>query len=170
MKIQQLKTLELSAEAYQQQFEQITEKVCLCEGLCAAVYLKDKILKQKESKAVAICPGPNLAYFSSIYSLDELVNHIYGKTDLLNKVVRPHFFIKELNLYIDYLQKEISLHIQELNDKKQKQLGKFKAQLLSGITYYKELFNELNSQVLFKKEQIFKELLVFEKQLQSTPI
>jgi len=170
LKIQQLKTLELSATAYQQQFEQITEKVCLCEGLCAAVYLKDKILKPKESKAVAICPGPNLAYFSSIYSLDELVNHIYGKTDLLNKVVRPHFFIKELNLYIDYLQKEISLHIQELNDKKQKQLGKFKAQLLSGITYYKELFNELNSQVLFKKEQIFKELLVFEKQLQSTPI
>jgi hypothetical protein len=142
LKIQQLQALELPEAAYQQQFDAITEKICLCEGLCASAYLKYAIARPKESNAVAICPGPNLAYFGRIYSLEEMVRHIYGQVNLLEHIKRPHVFIKELELYIDYLQKDLQSHLKELNEKKQKQLYKFKEQLLAGIAYYKQLWND----------------------------
>jgi hypothetical protein len=170
LKLKQLESLAINEQEYKQQFDTITEKICLCEGLCAAVYLKDDILKPKESTAVAICPGPNLAYFSNIYSLEEMVNHIYGKADLLTKVIRPHFFIKELELYVDYLQAELQLQLKEFNDKKQKQLIKFKAQLLDGIGYYKMLFNELAVQTVFVKDKLEQQLLAFEHKLNVTII
>ncbi|SHN14184.1 hypothetical protein [Mucilaginibacter sp. OK098] len=141
-KIKQLQALSLPEVEYQEQFDTITEKICLCEGLCSAAYLKYKISKPKENTAVSICPGPNMAYFSRIYSLEEMVNHIYGRLDLLENIKRPHVFIKELNLYIDYLQADLEKHAKNLNDKKKKHLDKFKAQLQDGIAYYKQLFKE----------------------------
>jgi hypothetical protein len=146
LKINQLNTLDLSEADYQEQFNNITEKICLCEGLCASTYIKDDIIKPKENKAVAICPGPNLAYFRRIYTLEEMVKHIYGKLDLLDKIKRPNMFIKELNLYIDYLQTDMQAHIKDLNEKKRKNLIKFKAQLEEGISYYKQLFEVLPAQ------------------------
>ncbi|WP_214070103.1 hypothetical protein [Mucilaginibacter sp. dw_454] len=142
LKIQQLQAMELPAADYQQQFDVITEKICLCEGLCSSTYLKYGIERPRENNAVAICPGPNLAYFSRIYSLEEMVKHIYGQVNLLDQIKRPHVFIKELELYIDYLQKDLQAHLKDLTEKKQKQLTKFKEQLLSGISYYKQLWNE----------------------------
>jgi hypothetical protein len=142
LKIKELQSLGLTEEVYEDRFNAVTEKICLCEGLCSSVYLKYKISKPKENTAVSICPGPNLAYFSRTYSLDEMVDHIYGKLDLLENIKRPHIFIKELNLYIDYLQADIEKHLKELNDKKRKHLGQFKAQLQEGIAYYKELFRQ----------------------------
>ncbi|TWJ01654.1 hypothetical protein JN11_01805 [Mucilaginibacter frigoritolerans] len=140
LKIKQLQTLDLPEPDYQTQYQEITEKICLCEGLCASAYLKYDLLKPRENKAVAICPGPNLAYFSRSYSLDEMVKHIYGTTDLLDKIKRPHMFIKELNLYINYLQTDLQAQLRDLNEKKKKQLSKFKIQLQEGINYYKALF------------------------------
>ena len=55
-------------------------------------------------------------------------------------------FIKELNLYIDYLHTDIQAHIKDLNDKKRKHLVKFKAQLEEGISYYKQLMEDLPAQ------------------------
>ncbi len=144
LKIKQLETMELSKEALSAEIATVTEKTCLCEGLCASAYLKTGILKPKESKAVAICPGPNLAYFKERYSLEQMVNHIYGRTNLLEQVKRPHFLIKELNLYIDYFQKELQLYVKQINEKKEKQLARFRQQLFEGIAYYKTLFEELS--------------------------
>ncbi|RZK40990.1 MAG: hypothetical protein EOO90_12945 [Pedobacter sp.] len=170
LKIKQLETLELSEAEFEIKLNTITEKVCLCEGLCASVYLKDDILKPKESDAVAICPGPNLAYFSNTYTLQEMVSHIYGNLDLLEKVKRPHFFIKELNLYIDYLQTEIQNHLKDFSDKKQKQLTKFKSQLLEGVGYYKNLFLSSESIHVFAKENPYVDLLSAEEKLANTLI
>ncbi|WP_025144725.1 hypothetical protein [Pedobacter jeongneungensis] len=158
LKIKSLKTTELSADEYQKQFNLITEKVCLCEGLCSSTYLKYNILKPKESTAVAICPGPNLAYFSDVYSFDEMVDHIYGKIDLLKQVERPHVFIKELNLYIDYLQQDIKQQLQNFSDKKIKQLNGFKQQLAEGINYYKKLFNEVADQASGELKGLYEQL------------
>jgi hypothetical protein len=146
LKIKQLKGLGLPVAEFEQKVEAVTEKICLCEGLCSSAYLKYGIDKPKESKAVAICPGPNLAYFSRSYTLDEMVKHIYGSLDLLQNIKRPHLFINELNLYIDYLQKEILAHVANFTDKKQKYLVKFKSELEQGIAYYKQLFPKLTNQ------------------------
>lgn len=170
LKIKQLKQLVLSEEEYQEQFDFITEKICLCEGLCSSVYLKYNISKHKENKAVAICPGPNTAYFSRIYTLDEMVNHIYGRLDLLENINRPHIFIKELNLYIDYLQADLNKHIIDLNDKKRKHLIKFKAQLLQGIDYYKQLVKQWPEKTADLIKTFQTELNTSEVKLQNTLI
>ena len=165
LKIGQLQSMDLSEEDYTEQFNAVTEKICLCEGLCASAYLKDHLIKPKENKAVTICPGPNLAYFSRVYTLDEMVKHIYGKIDLLDKIKRPHVFIKELNLYIDYLQTDLQTHIKDLNDKKRKYLIKFKAQLEEGIRYYKQLVEELPSQASNLFDEYLDDLLISETKL-----
>lgn len=143
LKLKELTAQQLDEAAHQKAYERITEKVCLCEGLCTSTYIKTNMLKAKESKAVAICPGPNLAFFNQVYSLDEMVKHIYGGINLLEKVQRPHVFVNELNLYIDYLQAEIQRYWEDINEKKKKHLDGFKDQLHKGINYYKGLFAEL---------------------------
>ncbi len=170
LKIAQIKSLRLPAEEFTAQYEKITEKVCLCEGLCSSAYLKYHISKPRENKAVAICPGPNLAYFNRLYALDEMVGHIYGKTDLLDKIRRPHVFIKELNLYIDYLQKDLQTNLKEQTDKKLKQLEKFKVQLQLGINYYKRLFEELPGQASGLADLLFDELSNSETKLNQMHI
>jgi hypothetical protein len=170
LKIKQLKAKQLPEDEYKAKFDSATEKICLCEGLCSAVYLKLDIIKPKENKAVSICPGPNLAYFKRTYSLEEMVKHIYGAVDLLDKVNRPHVFIKELNLYIDYLKTDMQKHLKDLSDKKRKSLNNFKTQLQQGINYYKELVNELPNQTPDFLNKWFSELMQSENILNHIAI
>lgn len=165
LKIQQLQAANLTPEVLTRETEAVTEKVCLCEGLCASAYIKNDMLKPRESEAVTICPGPNLAYFSKIYTLDELIDHIYNRTDLLVSVKRGHMFINELNLYIDYLKKDISVYMDNLNDKKAKYLLKFKDQLQQGIAYYKTLIPTIGNQTKDYLEQMLDDLAASEEKL-----
>jgi len=116
------------------------------------------MLKPKESTAVSICPGPNLAYFSGKYTLAEMINHIYGRVNLLADVNRPNLFINELHLYLDYLKKDMAAHIDQLNDKKAKYFSKFSQQLQEGITYYKSLIPELKLQTQQAVQEIQQQL------------
>jgi len=149
-KYQSLKIKELNAKAlptaeYEKNFVEITEKVCLCEGLCSSVYIKNKMVKPRENRAVTICPGPNTAYFSGIYTLDEMVKHIYGKLNLLEGTSRPNMFVNEIKLYIEYLKKDAETSIRDITVKKTKQLEKFKEQLIVGINYYSNMLPDLSS-------------------------
>ena len=146
LKIKQLQASALPAHEYQQQLNSVTEKICLCEGLCASAYIKNDLLKPKESAAVAVCPGPNLAYFSETYSLDDMVKHIYGQVNLLQNTQRPNLFINELNLYINHLRKDISKHWNDLNAKKDKYWIKFNLQLQEAVGYYKNLLPQITSE------------------------
>jgi hypothetical protein len=170
LKIDQLQSLALLPEEYTAQFEAITEKICLCEGLCASAYIKNDMLKPRESSAVAVCPGPNLAYFSRVYRLDEMVKHIYGQLNLLQNVKRPNLFINELNLYIDYLRKDISTHLKGWSDKKERYLLKFSNQLQDGINYYKELLPQLGGPTKEYIGQMQKDLLLAEAHLEALSI
>jgi hypothetical protein len=171
LKIKQLVAEGLNPEEFQTKFNEITEKICLCEGLAAPAYLKNDILKPKESTAVAICPGPNIAYFSGKFSLDEMVSHIYGKLNLLNDTNRPNLFVNELNLYVEYLEKDINKHLQNMSDKKAKYVSKFKEQLQAGIDYYKELVPKITDQTEIYRKKMLLEIEEIEKQLkQLNPI
>ncbi len=145
LKIKELDAKSLPQEEYQKSFDEITEKVCLCEGLAASAYIRNGILKPRESKAVTICPGPNTAYFSRVYSLEEMVKHIYGRVNLLEGVSRQNLFVNELKLYVTYLKKDIETGIKNLTEKKSRQLDQFKEQLLVGIAYYESLIQEVVS-------------------------
>nr|WP_121272336.1 hypothetical protein [Pedobacter schmidteae] len=170
LKLKELAAQHLPPESHQQQFDAITEKVCLCEGLCASTYLKNDMLKPKENKAVSICPGPNLAYFSGKYSLKEMIQHIYGKTNLLGSVNRPNLFINELNLYIDYLKKDVAAQLDELSVKKAKYFAKFKEQLLQGIAYYQTLIPELKKQTNMTISEMQQQLQQAENSLMGCKI
>ena len=139
-KIKQLQNADLALEEYQRQLNDVLEKTCLCEGLASSAYLKNNLLKPKENPAVAICPGPNIAWFNRSYSLREMVDHIYGRIDLLlHAGERPNLFINELELYLQHLQKFIEQNNHSLSDKKEKYISKFKSRLEEGIHYYEAL-------------------------------
>ncbi len=139
LKIKQLEEKHLPDEQYRAELSSITEKDCLCEGLGVSVLLKDKIPVPHKLTAVTICPGPNLAYFSGIFSLGQMVGHIYGRMNLLNSLPRPNMFVNEAQLYIDYLKKTVEKSMNNVNAKQAKYLDSFKTNLQEGIEYYKSL-------------------------------
>ncbi len=147
LKIRQLEEQALPEEQFKAAFDQVTGKICLCEGLCASAYLKNDIVKRKESTAVSICPGPNIAYFNAEYTLQQMVDHIYGRVNLIAGTARPMLFMKELALYVDYFENELKSCIDEFNDKKRKYFSNFKSELNSGIAYYKGLAESISKEV-----------------------
>lgn len=165
LKLIQIKEKGLPEEAYKAEADKITEKDCLCEGLGTSVLLKNDIINPKRMKAVAICPGPNLAYFSTIMSLEEMVNHIYGRADLLNSLKRPNMFVNELNMYVDYLKKEIKKNIESYNVKQEKYVSNFKNNLLEGIEYYKNLADKMLRESDAYRNNMIKELKAIEQYL-----
>jgi len=163
LKIKQLKQEEKDPGELQKKIDAVTEKDCLCEGLATSAYLAYDLLKPRENSAVAICPGPNLAYFSGSFSLEEMVKHIYGKLNLLADIPRPNIFINELKLYVDYLRKDVETSFQDL--KKAKYLQKFRDQLQNGIQYYKELIPAIYNQTEAYRKKMMDDLLELEKQV-----
>ena len=118
-------------------------KECLCEGLGASARTVNHIESPHHLTAVSICPGPNLAYFSGSFSLRQMVDHIYGRVNILNQQPRPHMFINELKMYIDYLRNEIEKSLAKAGTRKQEYFEEFKSNLLAGITHYRNMFDEL---------------------------
>jgi hypothetical protein len=165
LKIKSLQQMDITPADYQQKLAAVTDKICLCEGLCASTYLKNNMLKAKESPAVSICPGPNLLYFSKSYTLKEMVGHIYGREAIAFKLSRPNLFINELNLYVDYLKKDIATQLDNLNTKKTKYFEKFTAQLFQGINYYKGLVPALKLSTAEAVEELQLQLLNAESSL-----
>jgi hypothetical protein len=119
--------------------EKVMSKDCLCEGLGMAALLRNKVKLPTKIKAVTICPGPNLAYFSGVRTLREMVDHIYHRTSLLNKLPRAHMFINELHIYIDFLKKQMEDAVGELTDKQAGHFANFKNNLLNSIDYYTKI-------------------------------
>lgn len=138
------------------ELDEILEKDCLCEGLSAPAILAQGELPRRNLKAVTICPGPNLAYFKGIYSLKEMVDHIYGKITLTLDSDRPHVFVKEAQLYVDYLKKEFQKLIPEAPTKQEAYLEKFRKNLDIGLTYYQNLVNsiKLDSEEILEKMKV----------------
>lgn len=143
LKLKQLLNLNLPKGEFEKRYEEITEKDCLCEGLSTTPLLNNKIPVDHRLEAVTICPGPNLAYFSKVFSLEEMVSHIYGRLTILNSTYRPHTFINELKMYVDYLQEELQKNIHSLTEKQVKHFSAFKANLLEGMDYYKQLIPKM---------------------------
>lgn len=165
LKMNQLKEQNLPEADFKKAVEQITVKDCLCEGLAVPALLTNQIAVPHNLEAVAICPGPNLAYFSGIFTLKQMVDHIYGRTNILNSLYRPNMFVNELNLYVDYLKKEIQKAIGPVNEKKEKQLALFKENLQSGIDYYKQLSSKFKTDAMQTVERFRTDLKECENNL-----
>jgi hypothetical protein len=150
-KIEQLKEMNLPAAEYIQQFNEVVSKECLCIGLSNAAIVKYDLPPVKNLTAVTICPGPNIAYFNKTVTLKEMTDHIYGRANILGDQDRPHMFLKELQLNVQYLNEQA----QELKSgdvKQMKDVIDFGKQLLVGIDYYRGLSDESLQQFNFKEQ------------------
>ena len=140
LKIAQLKSLALPELEYQQQLTQVTDKECLCVGLSNAAAINYEQTFVKNLHAVNICPGPNIAYFSKVVSLQTMTDHIYGRANIMEDPNRPNMFIAELSLYINFLKDQlVTENAFGLDPKRVKHFTDFFKNLLAGIDYYKNL-------------------------------
>ncbi|HAO07207.1 MULTISPECIES: hypothetical protein [Chryseobacterium group] len=171
IKLSELKTnrLKLTDKQYEKQKQNITEKSCLCVGLANSAYLELDIPVKGEKQGVVICPGPNLSFFDKEVLLSKMVRHIYGYENVLSDDRRPHLFINELKLYVDYFKNEILEFSEEITKSQVKKWEIFKGNLLKGIAYYEELFAETN---YFKPklDSIFSDLKSFKLKLNQIKI
>jgi hypothetical protein len=157
LKIKQLEASGLPEEKLKRQIDLVTEKVCLCVGLCTSTYQKNGLLMPRENKVVSICPGPNLAYFDNQYTLKQMIDHIYGRNNVLAGKDRPNLFTKEFSLYVDYLKKEGENLLLEFTEKKAKYIAKFQQQMNKGMEYYQNLMAEVDPMLnLWNQDQIAK--------------
>jgi hypothetical protein len=157
-KIKLLDRDELSEEEFNRNYNGIVEKACLCMGLGEASMQVYDLDPSADKKGVAICPGPNMAYFSSIMSLREMADHIYGRINVIAKKNRPQMFVKELELYLSYLSNKID-EIQGVPSKKQqKYLNAFSKNLQDGIDYYRSFTEQVKDMYKEGFERIEEEL------------
>lgn len=142
---QNLKIKQFEAgETTKRELDEVLDKDCLCEGLSAPAILNAGGTPKRNLNAVTICPGPNLAYFKGVFSLKEMVDHIYGKINLSLDPERPHVFVKELQLYVQHLKSEIEKALPEKSAKYDSYVEKFKKNLQEGIQYYQDLTDQIS--------------------------
>lgn len=140
IKIAQLQSLNLPEPEYKRQLNDVLGKECLCVGLSNPAAINYKQTFIKKLTAVTICPGPNIANFSKVVSLQMMTDHIYGRKNIVTNANRPHMFIAELHLYIDYLKEQLEEDTSTGQfAKRKKYFVSFYQNLREGIMYYRRL-------------------------------
>jgi hypothetical protein len=158
LKIKELEKEGLSPEEYQNKFEKIVNKACLCVGLGTPVLLVNNLDTKVEGNGISVCPGPGMAFFSKKTSLKEIIDHIYGRSNLITRTDRPNMFIKELKIYIDFLKDKIEEMKISITNKQEKYLLEFAQNLKEGINYYYGLLNDLKGIFEDTKANILRDL------------
>ncbi len=158
LKIQALENKALPLEQHKKEFNKIIEKSCTCVGLGTSALLAYNLDTKVEGEGVSVCPGPNLAYFSKLMSLQNIIDNIYGRANMISRNDRPNLFIKELQIYIDYLKNKLDDVKTTMTKKDEKYLLNFTKNMSLGVAYYKDLFNEAKSVFNDSKNVILNEL------------
>ncbi|WP_027137897.1 hypothetical protein [Gaetbulibacter saemankumensis] len=158
LKLEELDSQDLSELEYKKQYNKIIEKSCTCVGLGTSALLAYNLETRTEGAGVSICPGPNMAYYSKVMSLKNMVDHIYGRDNMLNSKYRPNLFIKELHIYIDYLINKINDVKESMTKKDEKYLFNFIKNLSQGVAYYQGLFQKVQTSFYSIKVEVSNEL------------
>ncbi len=165
LKIKALDNENLSEDEYKIKYNKIIEKTCTCVGLGTSALLAYDLDTKTEGKGVSVCPGPNIAYFSKTMSLKEMTSTIYGKSSNIVRSDRPNMFVKELNIYIDFLKNKLQESSEQSSPKQLKYLKKFAKNLGEGIAYYNQLFRERFNKKTDDLASILSEITNSEKML-----
>ncbi len=166
LKIKELDKEGVSTKEYKNKFSKIIEKTCTCVGLGTSALLAYDLDTKTEGEGVSVCPGPNMAYYSKVMSLKEITNHIYGRLNVISRNDRPNMFIKELNIYIDFLKNKLEETKGALDKKQVRYFSTFTANLNDGVSYYQNLFGNIKDNFKDAKTAIFNELELSKNKLQ----
>lgn len=145
-KLKQLDAQRLTKAEHSRHRQKIIERACLCRDLSGAITLNNQLGRAPAMATPAVCPGPNLAFFSRIATLQEMVDHIYGRFNLLTTGKRPHMFVNELKLYIADLGRAALQQIRDAGARSAEQFSSYRANLQEGIEYYRKLARSLGDE------------------------
>jgi hypothetical protein len=151
LKLEQLKKLMLTEAEYSRKAAEVLAKECLCVGLSNSASLTYRVPFLKKLTSVTVCPGPNIVYFNKVVTLQNMIDHIYGRTNVID-LPRPHMFVNELILYINYLGEQLA--IPDAEPKRLSYCELFANNLLKGIDYYKAIVEQISSDPGFEAELI----------------
>lgn len=118
----------------------ITVKACICHDLAGGVTRK---LGIDSSATPCICCGPNIAYFRRVASLREMVEHIYGRANLLAGVRRPHMLYREVQLNIMLLKRQVFRAARGLLSARPQDLAHLRSELLEQLASYRVLLKDI---------------------------
>jgi len=93
-----------------------------------------------------------------------MIGHIYGRISVITSENRPHMFVNELKIYVDYLKKELEKNSAELPESAAKYFSEFRESLIEGIDYYLGLGEKFIEE---KKEQFIKDMNYFKAELEN---
>ncbi len=158
IKIDELDKKAMNPALYLEKYNSIVEKSCTCVGLGTSALIAHGIETKTEGPGVSVCPGPNMAYFSKKRSLSEMIDHIYGKTNVMHRNDRPNFLIKELKMYLEHFKDKISEQSDVFSKKEEKYLNQFSNNLRNGINYYTDLFENTIDKFTDIKQSVLDEL------------
>jgi hypothetical protein len=165
-KIDQLKSQNLDSGQFEAEYKKIIDKACLCVGLATSALKKNSAAEKLDGEGVLICPGPNLAYFSSIVTLKEMIDHIYGRINIIHRKDRPNMFMKELKLYLNYLKDEIAEEKGSPSVSRLKYFDTFQSNISDGIEYYKNLFSSTQNKIIKIESTIQQDIIDLENEFE----
>lgn len=144
LKINELDKSTMSEEDYTTAYNAIVDKSCICVGLGTSALLVNDLNTSAEGRGVSVCPGPNIAYFSKKVSLSTMIDHIYGRSNIVTTQERPFFLMKELHMYSEILHEKLATSNHSTSSKTRDALCAFWSNILAGIAYYESLLPTLS--------------------------
>ncbi len=123
--------------------ERVEAPQCICHDLGGDI---KRLRRIEDDVSPAICPSPSARYFRRDHTLEELVDHIYGRRDLLAGQERPHQLITELTLYVDFLRDEIERVGSPFGTRSPKSFQRYLANLRAGIAHYRAMADVLGAE------------------------
>lgn len=160
-KLVQIESSDSSANQQARMRERALAPSCICHDLAGGATIRFGI---DNTAHTSVCCGPNIVHFNKIATLEEMVSHIYGRITLFTDPDRPHMFIKELSIYVDYFRDEIQKTSDGLLNKTTKFFFDFKSNLNSAIEYYQDLAKQLGSE---QRERFLQELEVLFEEIEN---
>ncbi|MEA3407699.1 MAG: hypothetical protein U9R48_06430 [Chloroflexota bacterium] len=106
-KLQEIAEMDLPEEEKEHLRAQVVKKTCICDHLGNGALIALGLAEESEAPQ-AMCPGPNIVWFDRTYSLQEMVDHIYGRSPSLAPAERPHMFAQEAVLNVDFFEKQLA--------------------------------------------------------------
>ena len=126
--------VDLDEEQRAAHVQETTDRACICFDLSAPAL---KVMNLPTTSKLNVCVGPNARFFDKVSSLREMVDHIYGRIDLLKGKNRPNMFVNELKLYMEYMAEEVERVRLKLSNQTHEYFEGYKLNLLDGIEYYR---------------------------------
>lgn len=163
-KLAELEEADIDPERRAALREEVLAKSCVCHDLAGGVTKKNNI---DPDATPAVCCGPSIADFSKVATLREMADHIYGRKELPLAADRPHMFVRELQIYIDYLREESRRYGLGLSCKAPEYFSEYIANLFDAVEYYQNLGGVFKTPD--QRQKILVELHALKAELEASP-